>query len=125
MAMAIEPPTFNVGAGKSYSIFQDATLDHATAAEVKSSAGSIHWISAFNQHTSEVCWLRFYDKLIAAIDEGTTVPDFVLAVGNLGSGPLNIQINLKFSIAIHVTASGLPIGVAALTDDPAVHILYT
>ena len=92
------------------SFFKSIDIDE-TEEDVKTSAGQVFSISAFN-HTAAPIYLKFYNAAAATVVVGTTVPDLTFTVpanaDSDGAGFIwNNPIGLAFSTAICVAATTL------------------
>lgn len=58
-------------------------IDANAEAEIKGSAGTLHWLHAMNL-TAAKAYLHLYDATAASVTPGTTTPDFTFAMATQG-----------------------------------------
>lgn len=86
--------------------YQNLDVDE-TEDDVKTSAGKVYWIHAFNLHASAVRYLKFYDLAAASVVVGTTTPVLTLAIPPTSNGfAFNFgDVGVQFSTAICIAAT--------------------
>jgi len=77
-------------------------IDANTESEMKSSAGTLHWLHAMNL-TGAKAYLHLYDAAAASVTPGSTTPTFTFALptqGNTNGAGFALQLNHDFANGI-------------------------
>jgi len=92
-------------------------VDANAEAEIKGSAGTLHWLHVMNM-TAAVAYLHLYDATAASVTPGTTTPDFTFPIPTQGDTN-GAGFNLPLGGQGHAFANAITLAVTTTIDGSA------